>query len=363
MPQFLNFSRIYALLSYLFLPNPVVQLKAFLTFELRMKALTLLLLLATSLCASAQIADSTESATVLWANERRLPDPEPLFSEDHYIIPFTMAGRLILIEASIDTLTGNFILDTGAPHLVLNKSWFRHYGTRNFASAGGGITGEIQEVLSAQIRHFTLSKITFKQIEADVIELSHIEKSRGVPILGLLGVNLFKAFELYIDYQSQVLHLYALDKKGNRRSRSEKPVPAKAIIPFQLYNNTILLDGSINKVPMRYCLDTGAEVNVLHNRLPKKAMESVSINSRALLTGSGSQKIEVLKGNVPKISVGSYEVSNPSVLITHLGHMSRAYNLRIDAMLGYDFLSLAPFSLNFVTKELTIWESKEAKDE
>lgn len=328
-----------------------------------MKTLSLLLLLAMGPLAQAQTTDSTESATVLWANERRLPDPEVFFSEEHYTIPFTMAGRLILIEASIDTQVGNFILDTGAPHLVLNKSWFRNYGNQNYASAGGGITGQINEVLSAQVRQLNIGKILYKQLEADVIELSHIEKSRGIPIFGLLGVNLFKSFELYVDYQAQVVHLYALDKKGQRKKASEKPQPAKATIPFQLYNNTILIDGSINKVPMRYCLDTGAEVNVLHNRLPKKAMESVSINSRALLTGAGSQKIEVLKGSVPQILVGTYEVNNASVLITHLGNMSRAYNLRIDAMLGYDFLSLAPFSLNFVTKELSIWESKEAKDE
>ncbi len=328
-----------------------------------MKVLLLLFLLAFGYFSEAQTVDSSESATVLWANERRLPDPAVFFSEDHYVLPFIMAGRLILVEAAIDTLVGNFILDTGAPHLVLNKSWFRNYGTQNYASVSGGITGQINEVMSAQVRQMNLGKIIYKQVEVDVIELSHIEKSRGIPILGLLGLNLFKSFELYIDYQTQVLHLYALDKKGKRKKTNEQHQSAKATIPFLLYNNTILVDGSINKVPMRYCLDTGAEVNVLHNRLPKKAMETVNINSRALLTGAGSQKIEVLKGTVPKILVGTYEVLNPSVLITHLGNMSRAYNLRIDAMLGYDFLSLAPFSLNFVTNELIIWESKEAKDE
>jgi predicted aspartyl protease len=328
-----------------------------------MKCLALLLLLCTSLIAHAQQRDSTESAAVLWANERRLPDPEPILSESHYVLPFTMAGRLMLIEATIDTFTGNFILDTGAPHLVLNKSWFRAYGTQAYASAGGGVTGQINEVFGAQVRQLNIGKIRYNQVEADVIELSHIEKSRGVPILGLLGVNLFKSFEMFIDYNAQVIHLYALDKKGKRLKSSEKPLSVKATIPFLLYNNTILVDGSINKVPMRYCLDTGAEVNVLHNRLPKKAMESVNINSRALLTGAGGQKIEVLKGIVPKMLLGTYEITEPTVLITHLGNMSRAYNLRIDAMLGYDFLSLAPFSINFVTNQLIIWESKEVQGE
>jgi len=73
-----------------------------------MKILPLLLLLSTSVWCQAQITDATESATVLWANERRLPDPDPIFSEDHYVLPFTMAGRLIILEATIDTMTGSF---------------------------------------------------------------------------------------------------------------------------------------------------------------------------------------------------------------------------------------------------------------
>src|SRR3954454_17668013 len=43
------------------------------------------------------------------------------------VIPFTRAGNLILIQATVDTMVGNFILDTGAPYLVLNITYFRDY--------------------------------------------------------------------------------------------------------------------------------------------------------------------------------------------------------------------------------------------
>ncbi len=45
-------------------------------------------------------------------------------------IPFTRAGNLILIQATVDTVQGNFILDTGAPNLVLNLTYFRKYPNR-----------------------------------------------------------------------------------------------------------------------------------------------------------------------------------------------------------------------------------------
>ncbi|HYH13741.1 MAG TPA: hypothetical protein VD794_00880, partial [Flavisolibacter sp.] len=40
------------------------------------------------------------------------------------VIPFTRVGNLILVKAHIDSIVGNFILDTGAPHLILNITYF-----------------------------------------------------------------------------------------------------------------------------------------------------------------------------------------------------------------------------------------------
>src|SRR5690349_23853275 len=41
------------------------------------------------------------------------------------IIPFTRAGNLILIQAKAAGQEGNFILDTCAPYLILNLTYFR----------------------------------------------------------------------------------------------------------------------------------------------------------------------------------------------------------------------------------------------
>lgn len=320
--------------------------------------LFLLFCLYSSCLLAQQSADSSQAIAVLWANERQVDDPTPRFEGDEVVLPFSMAGRLILLEAKVDTLVGNFILDTGAPFLVLNKSWFRGYGTAAMVQAGG-ITGGASEVMTTMVGQVQLGNVSYLRVEADVIELGHIEKSRGVPIFGLLGLNLFKSFEVFIDYDKQQLKLYRLDKKGKKLAPFfKKPLGQ---MPFYLYNNTILMDGTLNSIPMRFCLDTGAEVNVLHNRLPKKAMEAVQINSRSVLSGTSNRKIEVLRGNMERIHVGKFHCPMMPTLITHLGNMSRAYNLRIDGMLGYDFLSFAPVSINFVTKEITFWELEETQ--
>ncbi len=54
-------------------------------------------------------------------------DPKPQGNFEKLIIPLKRAQNFFLIEARIDTLVGNFILDTGAPQLVLNKTYFHKW--------------------------------------------------------------------------------------------------------------------------------------------------------------------------------------------------------------------------------------------
>src|SRR5882757_11370346 len=58
-----------------------------------------------------------------------IPGLDPVVTSDSStcVIPFSRAGNLILIKAKADTTEGNFVLDTGAPGLVLNLTYFRNY--------------------------------------------------------------------------------------------------------------------------------------------------------------------------------------------------------------------------------------------
>ena len=68
------------------------------------------------------------------------PDPIPQGESAKISIPIKRAGNLILMEVQIDSIVGNLILDTGAPHLVLNKTYFRNYPLYGNVMASG-ITG------------------------------------------------------------------------------------------------------------------------------------------------------------------------------------------------------------------------------
>jgi len=52
---------------------------------------------------------------------------EPMGNFQSITIPLKRAGRLFLIEATIDDQEGNLVFDTGSSGLVLNKTYFRKY--------------------------------------------------------------------------------------------------------------------------------------------------------------------------------------------------------------------------------------------
>ena len=72
------------------------------------------------------------------------PYLEPVITTDspNAVLHFRRAGNLILIKAKADTTEGYFILDTGAPYLVLNMTYFRDYpASTELDGVQGGITG------------------------------------------------------------------------------------------------------------------------------------------------------------------------------------------------------------------------------
>jgi hypothetical protein len=130
------------------------------------------------------------------------------------IIPIKRVQNLIVVEARLDSMVGNFILDTGSPNLVLNKTYFRQ-GWKLYDKTpvhAGGLSAA--PVMRTRVNNLAIKELYFEKLTADLSDLSHIENHRGIKILGLLGVSLFTDFEMVIDLHKGILYLHKLDKKG-----------------------------------------------------------------------------------------------------------------------------------------------------
>jgi predicted aspartyl protease len=284
----------------------------------------------------------------------------PMGELDAVIIPLKRVGRLFMIEARIDNLTGNFLFDTGAAQLVLNRTYFRKYMTLG-ESEGVGITGSTGTVQHARIWRLDVAGLQYSDIYADVTNLGHIENRRGVKVLGLFGACMLKGMEVVIDINHNELRLYRLDKSGTRTYAKKDEFRADVTQKVELVHNILFVKVRIGGKILDFCLDTGAESNVLNSYASKKVLGTVTILRRSDLMGVGSGEAEVLLGKLNDFALGEYPIANMQTIIASLDALSASYGYQIDGMLGYDFFEKGEISINLVKNELKVSFAKSEK--
>jgi len=284
----------------------------------------------------------------------------PLGELESVVIPLKRVGRLFLIEAKIDNTVGNFLFDTGAAQLVLNSTYFRKYMTTS-GGEGSGITGSTGTILHTQITKLDVAGLMYSNISADVTDLGHIENRRGVKVLGLFGVSMLKGLEMVIDLSHNELRLYRLDKSGNRMPSQNTEFRADITEKVELYHNILFVKARIGGKVLDFCLDTGAESNVLNSFSPKKVLSTVTILRRSDLMGAGSGEAEVLLGKLNDFVLGDRSIPDMQTIIASLDALSATYGYPIDGMLGFDFFEKGQVCINLVKNEMKISFNKSGK--
>lgn len=281
-------------------------------------------------------------------------DPDPVFDVNTVTVPIKRAGNLIIVEAQIDTTEGNFVLDTGAPYLVLNATYFR-YMPKIADQDAGGINGASGGTFTTVVNNFSILDLHYPRLTADVTDLSNIENGRHIKILGLLGTRLFAKMAITIDLAHGVLYIHKLDNRGNIAPNERLFDHPQLKTAFKYINEIIYLKGSIEDKTMWFAFDTGAEVNLLDYRGSKKIIQKMTVINRQKLTGVGGAEFEIINAKIDKLMVADVVFYHNRMLMTSLERMGNFYGQSVDAILGHDFFSRGIFTINFVKKEFEMY--------
>jgi predicted aspartyl protease len=287
-------------------------------------------------------------------------DPQPKGEWTKLVIPLKRSGNLLLIEATIDSVKGDFIIDTGAPYLVLNRTYFRQYETNKTVQSAGVNSGMTQASRCA-ISKVSFGKLYYENVDADITSLTQLENSKKIKILGLIGCNFFTSLCIKIDILTNQMIIYKLDEKGNPIAKIdstsqgfERDTTPDIAMKFKLCDNKIFVPVSIAGQDMNWILDTGAETNVVDALAKKKILKEFTVVRRVKLTGStGSQ--EVILGVFSELNIGEMVFPMQQTMMTNMAELNETCSIFIDGILGYNFLSQGTFSLNFATKEFSLY--------
>lgn len=273
-------------------------------------------------------------------------------------IPLKRAGRLLLLEGTLDNHTGNFVLDTGASGLVLNTTYFRNaIPARD--EEGGGVTGSTGIAMKLTVRKLAISDLVYDNVPADVIPLGHLESRRGVKILGLFGMSLLKNVEMVIDVRKNELQVFRLNKAGDRLLPTPEKITYDIIQKIEVVSHVMFVQGTIGGRILDFCIDTGAESNVLDIRANKKVLDKITITRRSELSGAGTGRGEVLYGTITDFSLGGRPLVPMETIVCSLDAMSQKYGCPIDGMLGFDFFMKGKVFINLVKKVMYVSFNRE----
>ena len=282
------------------------------------------------------------------------PDPAPTAGFATLIVPIKRAGNLIIVEATVDSIEGNFVLDTGAPYLVLNKTYFRDSPKINDQDSEG-INGGTDGSFTTVVHNFNILDLKFSKLTADVTDLSAIENGRNIKILGLLGTRLFSRFAITVDLFRSVMYIQNVDNNGNIPEDERVFHDRFMFSPIMYLKDVVYLKGTIGTKTLWFGFDTGAETNLLDYNQSKKFLDKMEMISRSTITGVGGSNFDVITAKFDGLIIGDRMFMKNRVLLTSLEKIGKAYDRQVDGILGYDFFVRGIFTINFVKKEFEMY--------
>ena len=269
-------------------------------------------------------------------------------------VPFTRAGKLILVDVMVNGQPKKFLLDSGAPKVILNQAYYPN------DTAGGqvmgsskGVNGTVNNMGLRKVNHLSFAGIQMQEQELITMNLSHLEEELSEPVHGLIGYELIKDYDLLFDYKAKQLTL--IQPESWQTYKADKPALAQgSSIPFELEGHIPVIKAQVGDRELSFGLDCGAEGNLIDDDLYEPLEASVKPLKADDLIGAGGEAKTVQRGKVKQTNIGDRSYKNMRTAFSDISHLNAGYNLQLDGLMGYELLSKQKTLLSYKRKELIL---------
>jgi predicted aspartyl protease len=120
--------------------------------------------------------------------------------------------------------------------------------------------------------------------------------------------------------------------------------------PFKLYRGyAIVVRGSVGNIKnLNFLVDTGAVPSVLDQRIAQRLHLTGATEKLSVFT----QKVDTERAVAPNVHIGPQQAEALPVVVKDLSFASDALGTHVDAMIGFDFLSRGPFTIDYESKKI-----------
>ena len=279
------------------------------------------------------------------------PKKDPFVST----LSFQLVGGMIILKATVDDQTGNFILDSGSSHIIIHEKHFENKMIQVSSYHSADLTGSTRK-LKQTVVHFQLGNILERNQTVFLMDLSNIEKSKNMKILGVIGYPFLKQFEVLIDYQERTLIFYSLDRKGERKSKTSNDDFPDQTIPMEKTRHLLYLEASVGDHTLKLGIDCGAEMSVLDKESVRKIEDHFLPSHGVKVVAFHEEDLIVSAGSIEQLRIAGMNLDLSQVAVININNINGYLNTELDGLLGYGFLSRHKIALNYKKQTLAIWD-------
>ncbi len=270
-------------------------------------------------------------------------------------IPFRLKGKLILVEAMVNGIKRNFIIDNGASKLIFNRmhSSRGDQAIISSSSSASGVGGSIQNMDIEKVKNFDFAGIRIRDEDVLLMDLSHLEKSLKTDIYGLIGYEIIKEFDLLLDYDGKILRLI---QPEHSQHYLKQQFPDRKImdVPVQMHNHLPVIDAALADSIYTFGIDYGASTNLIDAALFERLKNKMGKIKTETLSGADKNRTLVKSSKLKSLTIGDLLFENASVVFSDMGKFNKVGAVRINGLIGYDILKRHATLLSYVNKKFII---------
>ena len=261
--------------------------------------------------------------------------------------PLRLVNGLILVEAEVDGRRGTFLLDSGAPTLVLSQREFPAADTTLATTSGQGINGRMAGASYHVIQTFNWQGISFQDKEVPTLDLSSLEsRLGGVALLGIIGYTIFSQYALTLDYRAGLARL-------RRPGAAAAPAPLMRV-PFTLAGHLPVVALTVAGQTFDVGVDCGAQTNLLDQQYAAALAPQLHHAATSRVSGADAASRPATSGQLRAVRLaGPLVFRQQQTVFADVSHLNQNSNrARLQGLVGYPLLSQYLTTIDYVNKQL-----------
>ena len=266
-------------------------------------------------------------------------------------IALTRAGTGILVPVTINGMTVQFLLDTGAERTVVGLAAADRlhiardeWVSTDIQGAGGRDRRRLGRPASITLGNLALRRRTVAADNSVVIG-PIAEALDGTPIAGLLGQDFLSPYDLDLDLAANTLTLY--DVEGCSGRFLPWHAPYQAVAAWRPVHNILAVPLRIGSADLEALLDTGALRSVV--TLPGMVQLGLAAGGNDTVRGFGPDSVAARIQDFTDVQVGPLPAGKFAMVISPIRTLRS-----IGALLGADWLSGRHVWISWATDQIFI---------